>query len=229
MEQRDLNLGELFIQTQRLMQHYHMKQHRKEQPVFDIRQGQGRILALMKKVNIITQKELAEIFGIRQQSLGESLLKLEQNGYVVRKQSQEDKRAMVVEITKKGKELEFEKNDLSEIFDCLDEQEQQNLKNYLYRISERLEEILQTQQQRTNEWDRRRGFSRGENFRRGRFSEEEFQSRGYEQDRGYERGRGYERNRGYERSRGYERDRGCEQGEEYEQENFRGRFENKEL
>ena len=33
-------------------------------------------------------------------------------------------RRVVVEITKKGKELEFEKNDLSEIFDCLDEQGQ---------------------------------------------------------------------------------------------------------
>lgn len=169
MEERDLSLEEIFIQTQRLMQHYHMIQYRKKQSVFDIRQGQGRILALMKKVNVITQKELADILGIRQQSLGELLLKLEQNGYVIRKQSQEDKRMMVVEITKKGKELEFEKNDLSEIFDCLDEQEQQNLKDYLYRISERLENVLTEQQQKTKEWDRKRRFSKEENARGERF------------------------------------------------------------
>lgn len=192
MEEQDFSLGEIFIQTQRLMQHYHIIQHRKEQPVFDIRQGQGRILALMKKINVITQKELAEIVGIRQQSLGELLLKLEQNGYVIRKQSQEDKRAMVVEITKKGKELEFEKNDLSEIFDCLDEQEQQNLKDYLYRISERLEDILQIeQQQKTNEWDRRRRFSKEENMRRERTLEgnhRNFGNRGRER-KDFRRGR----------------------------------------
>ncbi len=186
MEEQNLNLGELFIQTQRFMHHYHMIQHGKTQPVFDIRQGQGRILALMKKINSITQKELAEILGIRQQSLGESLIKLEQNGYIVRKQSQEDKRIMVVEITEKGKQLEFEKNDLSEIFDCLDEQEQQNLKSYLYRISERLENILQTEQaQKINECDRRRCFLGGENFRERRYFKgicENFEgkNRGYE-------------------------------------------------
>ena len=186
MEKQDFTLEELFIQVQRMIQHYHMIQHGKTQSVFDVRQGQGRILTLLKKVNCITQKELVEILGIRQQSLGESLLKLEQGGYIVRKQSQEDKRVMVVEITEKGKALELERTNLNEIFDCLNEQEQQQFKQYLYRISERLENILQTEQQKPNHWNRRERrspFLREEIFQEEDFREREFGREDIERER----------------------------------------------
>ncbi len=142
MDEQQLSLPELFLTTNRLLHRYHRVQRHKEEG-FDPRQGQGRILALLKKADNLTQKELAYLLNIRQQSLGELLRKLEQGGYITREPSQKDKRAMMIRLTEKGKALEFQEFDFKEVFSCLNEAEQEQMAQYLERISNHLREMLQ--------------------------------------------------------------------------------------
>ena len=136
------DLAETLIEMHHLMHRYHMIQHSKNIGDFDPRRGQGRILAALKKMNSTNQRELAFILDIRQQSLGELLQKLELNGYIKRKQSEDDKRAMIVEITDKGRELKFYKPDYSNLFDNFNERERKTLKKYLERIIDNLESLI---------------------------------------------------------------------------------------
>lgn len=66
-------------------------------------EGQGRVLRLLDLHSPITQKELAYLLGIRSQSLGELLAKLEEDEYIKRAPNPEDKRTMIVEITEQGR------------------------------------------------------------------------------------------------------------------------------
>ena len=135
-------LTEVFIEVHHLLHRYHMIQHSKNIGDFDPRRGQGRILAALKNMKSINQSELAFILDIRQQSLGELLQKLEQNGYIKRERSQADKRVIMVELTEKGRRIEFKKPDYSILFDELDINECENLKLYLQKIIKRLEVLI---------------------------------------------------------------------------------------
>lgn len=68
-----------------------------------ILEGQGRVLRLLTLHSPIAQKDLAYLLGIRSQSLGELLAKLEAARLVTRKPNAADRRTMVVEITDKGR------------------------------------------------------------------------------------------------------------------------------
>ena len=116
--------------------------HSKNIGDFDPRRGQGRILTALQKMSGVNQRELAFILDIRPQSLGELLQKLEQNGYITRKIDENDKRSLIVELTEKGKNLKFQRPNYDNLFDCLNETEQNNMKHYLQLISSRLEELI---------------------------------------------------------------------------------------
>ncbi len=141
MENRDLT--ELFIKAHRMMHRYHLLHLRQDALGADPRHGQGRILALLKKAPDISQKELSFLLDIRQQSLGELLRKLEQNGYITREPSEADKRAMMVHLTDKGRSAPLHSSDFSPVFSCLEPEERAALANYLERISDRLTEELE--------------------------------------------------------------------------------------
>lgn len=99
--------------------------------------GQGRVLKLLKIKPEITQKELSELLDIRPQSLGDLLKKLEQNGYITRTLSENDKRAMIIKLTEKGEHEEIgdEKQfGFDSMFKCLSDEEQSTLSEYLGRI-----------------------------------------------------------------------------------------------
>lgn len=66
-------------------------------------EGQGRVLRLLDLHSPIAQKELAYLLGIRSQSLGELLAKLEQAGCITRSPSPDDRRTAIVEITDLGR------------------------------------------------------------------------------------------------------------------------------
>ncbi len=119
-----------------LMKRHQMFCQAESGPFADTTRGQGRILAMLKIQPEIATKELAYLLGIRQQSLDELLNKLEKNGYVERKPSENDKRVMIVHLTEKGKQIQQPQTDYQKIFDCLLPEELQQLSQYLDRIIE---------------------------------------------------------------------------------------------
>ena len=96
------SLANILIETHYLLRRYNMIWYGKNFGGIDPRQGQGRILTALRRMNSVSQKELGYILDIRPQSLGELLQKLESNGYIQRRRSPTDKRALIVELTKKG-------------------------------------------------------------------------------------------------------------------------------
>ena len=90
-------------------------------------QGQGRVLGILKMQPEISQKELAYLLGIRSQSLGELLKKLEASGLVERTPSETDRRIMMVKVTEEGKkaadEAGKEQDERIGIFQWLNDEE----------------------------------------------------------------------------------------------------------
>lgn len=64
--------------------------------------GQYRCMFRLERIGECTQKELASALAIRPSSLGELLVKLEKKGYVMRRQSEQDKRSLIVSLTDAG-------------------------------------------------------------------------------------------------------------------------------
>ncbi len=75
-------------------------------PVENPSSGQGRVLACLKLKDGISTKNLAQILGMRVSSLNELLAKMEKAGYIERRPSEEDKRVMLVFVTKQGEEVQ---------------------------------------------------------------------------------------------------------------------------
>ena len=121
---------------QRLMKRYQMFCQAESGPFADTSRGQGRILAMLKIQPEIATKDLAYLLGIRQQSLNELLNKMEKNGYVERKPSENDKRIMIVHLTEKGNQVQQPQTDYQNIFNCLQQEELLQMSNYLDRIIE---------------------------------------------------------------------------------------------
>jgi len=130
----------------------------------DPHKGQGRVLSILKMQPEIAQKQLGYLLGMRNQSLGELLTKLEKNGYIERYPSNEDRRAMMVKLTPAGTEAAdeiTETHDDSEIVDCLSEKEQDQLCEYLDRMISVLEERVALIESNEHNFDssRERGFN----------------------------------------------------------------------
>lgn len=151
MKKHDITLIEQFITLSRMMmhRHHHMKGNHQHSPY----RGQGRILSLLKMEPQMSQKKLSFLLGTRPQSIGELLSKLEQNGYITRKQSDEDRRSLDIELTEKGMEAAISDENLqecehktNEVFSCLNEEEQKNLSNYLERVITSLQEEMMDDQ-----------------------------------------------------------------------------------
>lgn len=137
----DQELMEQFMRIQWLLSryfHHHMRNH---SPMGFPYSGQGRVLKLLKMKPEIAQKDLSEILGMRPQSIGELLSKLEKKGYITRTPSPDDKRVTIVHLTDKGRDaddFESEQSLSTDIFNCLTKEEQAQLKDYLNRIIKEL-------------------------------------------------------------------------------------------
>lgn len=73
-----------------------------------IGRGQGLVLRTLAQNDGMTQTEIAEKLDIRPSSLGELVVKLEESGYVERRQNKNDKRVINVYLTEKGRGIEKE-------------------------------------------------------------------------------------------------------------------------
>lgn len=130
------------MHIQWLFNRSHHQNHMAFGPIGNPLRGQGRVLKLLKIKPEVSQKDLSDILGMRPQSLGELLAKLERGGYITRTQSESDKRAMIIRLTEKGAEAGDQKTEQScfdVLFDCFSEEEQASLSEYLARITHELE------------------------------------------------------------------------------------------
>lgn len=113
--------------------------------------GQGRLLMTLDHLGEVAQSDLTGMFGMRQQSVAELLAKLEKKGLVERHPSEQDRRKTMVRITNEGQaeaaQLQQQGHALT-FFDCLRDEEKEQLEEYLLRISASLDEALGTNGER---------------------------------------------------------------------------------
>lgn len=142
MNEMNLSLLEQFMQLQGLFRRFFHQNHTHGQ-MKTAYSGQGRVLKFLKISSKTSQKELADILGLRPQSLGELLTKLEKNGYITRTPDENDKRVVTVKLTEKGRNEETGAETMKNAdnaFNCLNGDEQQQLGIFLDRIITNLEE-----------------------------------------------------------------------------------------
>lgn len=143
MSDKDNLLMKKFGQVLWQMHSYTRRSFKGGDPTCNPHQGQGRVLAILKLQPEISQKDLAYLLGMRPQSLGELLAKLEKSGYITREPSEEDRRVMIVRLTDAGRAAAEGQTDAQPVtaglFDCLSEEEQDTLSGYLDRILDSLD------------------------------------------------------------------------------------------
>lgn len=141
MNENTMDLQEKLQRLMWLSHCYQRKNHMQHGPMADPSRGQGRVLAALKMQSEISTKDLAYLLGIRTQSLNELLGKLEKNGFIIRIQSESDKRVVLVKLTEKGKQEKQHDPDSqwNHLLDCLNDDEQKNFGEYLDRIIAALE------------------------------------------------------------------------------------------
>ncbi len=114
--------------------------------------GQAVVLEILKQAGEISQKELVSMLNMQPQSASEIIKKLERKGYITREKSEHDKRIYNITLTVKGR---VNANKVGEfkpiIFECLTEEEKEQLNH----ISHKLTEHLKTKVKRQPRADRR--------------------------------------------------------------------------
>ena len=107
--------------------------------------GKRRVLALLAMKEGMSQKDIAFLLGIRPQSASEVLAKLQDQGFIERRQDEDDKRVTKVYLTEKGREhakrcAEMHQAMAADVFSVLSEDEKEQLLSILSKLSESLEE-----------------------------------------------------------------------------------------
>ncbi len=150
MTKQRKHLSTQFMQLMHLYGHLyrHQMQETYKNKDFHPHKGQGRVLAILKMQPEIMQKELGYLLDISTQALAELINKLEKKGYLTREQSKKDRRSFVIQLTDSGREAtpdeneDVEYNYIEDIFDCLDDEEQAHLIDYIERITKNIEKEL---------------------------------------------------------------------------------------
>lgn len=108
----------------------------------NITHGQGKILLILNKKEGISTKELSEILNIKVTSLNETLNKLQEQEYIEKKPLPKDKRILLIYLTPKGRKFKCEKPKDMDIFDCLDNNQKEELNKYLTLIMDELNDKM---------------------------------------------------------------------------------------
>lgn len=137
-------LNEQFMKLQHDLRRYYHRQMAKNQG-YGPHRGQGRVLALLKMNPEISQKDLTFVLGMRPQSVGELLQKLEDKELITREVSEQDRRVMIIRLTDLGRgeaEKISETTDFGEeLFADFSDDE----KNEWTRLVEKLSETLKNE------------------------------------------------------------------------------------
>lgn len=135
-----------WVKIEVALHRFHDINFKRKGPMGAPQRGQGRLLHIIKKNPNITQKELCEKSGLRQQSVSEFLKKLENSGYISRTSSPCDKRVSTFNLTEEGEKLARPPveviQQLNSFLSCLNDEEQQNMCDYLKRIRYNIEKML---------------------------------------------------------------------------------------
>lgn len=136
MDKEKQEFNEKFMELLYSIRKFHMLSHRNAGPLQDTSRGQGRILAMLKIKSEMKAKDLSYILGIRQQSLNETLQKLEKEGYIVRKPSKKDRRVILISLTEKGKAVKQVKHETLDVLDAFSPSELKQFESYIDRLRE---------------------------------------------------------------------------------------------
>ena len=143
MDQEKREFNEKFMELLYSIRKFHMLSHKNVSPLQDTSRGQGRILAMLRLKSKITAKDLSYILGIRQQSLNETLQKLEKEGYIVRTPSPKDRRVMLISLTEKGNEIKPVQHDCLDVLDEFSDEEKQ-FTSYIDRLCKACDQQIKT-------------------------------------------------------------------------------------
>ncbi len=143
MEEAYRDLLEKLNRLETLLRRYQGYRCRTCGPFANPLRGQGRVLSILKMMSEISQKELAYLLDMRQQSLSELLQKLERSGLITRIPSEDDKRVYTITLTEKGRKFTEHMGEMEtgadDLFDCLNREEQEKLKEFLDRLADSLD------------------------------------------------------------------------------------------
>lgn len=109
---------------------------------YNFLRGQGRVLAILKRKDMLSTKELAIILDISISAVNLLLTKLEKKGYIIKIPSREDKRILLIKITEKGLNYEIKSPVDYNIFNCFNDTEKREFDNYLNRLIVELRDDL---------------------------------------------------------------------------------------
>ncbi|MDR0906341.1 MAG: MarR family transcriptional regulator [Oscillospiraceae bacterium] len=147
MEENKEGLLELFFRAELLMHRLEVIRFREYGPMGSPHRGQGRVLSILKMQPEISQKQLAYLLDMRNQSLGELLVKLEKSGMITRTPSQEDKRAMIIRLTEAGvaasQEADDSRSSSEKVFESLSDTERENLRATLKKLIDWIDKRLE--------------------------------------------------------------------------------------
>ncbi|MGM0166370.1 hypothetical protein IGI39_001329 [Enterococcus sp. AZ135] len=153
-------MNDQFMKLQHDLRRYYHRQMAKKQS-FGPHRGQGRVLTLLKMNPEISQKDLTFVLGMRPQSVGELLQKLEDKELITRETSEEDRRVMIIRLTELGKE-EAEKISETpdfgeELFSDFNDAEKEEWTRLVEKLNKNLKNLL-------NEDDSEEFFGGGKSF-----------------------------------------------------------------
>lgn len=101
--------------------------------------GQARVLAMLKELGTVNQRDLMDRLGVRSASLSELLAKLEAKGLIRRERDEQDKRNFVITVTPEGDATETTReqavrDSANTLFAALNEDERQALGQLLIKL-----------------------------------------------------------------------------------------------
>ena len=124
--------------------HRVMKRAKSKYEEFDLNRSQASILFTLHQRSSMSQKELAESLNMTPPSITSAIRKMEQEGYIRRRQDESDQRVMRLALTEKGaacvenvKRVADEMHEL--IFQGMSPEEIMLFKRLLIQINENLE------------------------------------------------------------------------------------------
>jgi len=146
MSEYEKNLMEQFIRAVMLLFRYEHHNGRRGGRFSDTSRGQGRVLSVLMLKPEISQKELAYLLDMRNQSLGELLTKLERRGFITRAPLESDRRVMNIKLTEEGRKAaetaQQQQDATCKLFECLSEEEQKTLSELLEKVIQEMEQQM---------------------------------------------------------------------------------------